>query len=252
MRKPLLIILAVVFLIVILGGYFLWSYMSTNNQTPNNNTSSDASVEQIRDQAMVYLAANHTQTMPLMASLQWTGGRQETGKLGAESNLYTSGAWSVMIEHPVVLDPVYTINVNYSSADWAIRWVGSYHMGILDETTSTISNNTQIALTQPQIRDLMMQYLNAYHNQSSPFMHNMMWTGGRMNMGMMVGSDKYSYQSTGWNMTVQNPVVPTPVYTITIKYVPPDMHTGDPVITWEGTLHNGVITETKFGLAYNI
>lgn len=103
-------------------------------------------------------------------------------------------------------------------------------------------------LNQPGIRDLIMMYLRVYHNNTSPYMQGMMsWTGGKMDMDQMVGSNKYCYQSNGWNVTIQNPVVPNSPYTITAVYMPSGMQHA--MMTWEGTLDNGVITQNSF--AYN-
>jgi hypothetical protein len=65
-----------------------------------------------------------------------------------------------------------------------------------------------------------------------------------MDMGMMVGSNKYSYMSIGWNVTMQNPVVPNPPYTITAVYSQANMNTA--MITWIGTLDNGIIKQTSY------
>ena len=89
-----------------------------------------------------------------------------------------------------------------------------------------------------------MAYLKIYHNETTPYMNDMSWTGGRMDMGMMVGSDKYNYQTNGWNVTMQNPVVPNPIYTITAEYTPANMHSA--MMTWEGTLQNGTITQSSY------
>jgi len=240
MRKTLLAAIVVVLIAVIAGGYLAYSYLSSQNQ-PSNTPTASLSVEQIRDQAMVYIAANHTQTLPLMQTLHWSGGRQDTGVVGSETYQYTGADWEMMIQYPVVPNPTYTINVNYT-AGGGFTWAGTCINGVIAQTSSTLADNT--TLTQEQIRDLTLQYLNAYHNQTSQYMHDLSWTGGRMNMGMMVGSETYSYQSTGWNVTMQYPVVPNPIYTITAQYMPMGMHSA--IMTWDGTLQSGRIAETSY------
>ena len=244
MRKTFLIAVAAVLIIVIAGGYFAWSYLSTPAQNPNTPEAAP-SVEQIRDQAMTYIAANHTQTMPLMQSFHWSGGKQDTGGLGSETYQYTGGSWIIKLQYPVVPNPDYTITANYSDGTCIFDWTGTYHNGVMTQTSSS-DTGAQTMLTQEQIRDLTMQYLMAYHNQTTQYMHGLSWTGGHMNMGMMVGSETYSYQSSGWNVTMQYPVVPTPIYTITAEYTPMEMHSTDYMVTWQGTLQNGTITQTNY------
>ncbi len=227
-------------IIVIIGGYFAYSYLS--NQTPNN-TPTTLSAEQIRDQALTYIAANHTQILTLMPTSHWVGGRQNTGGVGSETYQYTNGNWTMDITYPVVPNPTYTVTANYT-AGGGFNWVGTCINGVITQTSSNLPDAT--TLTQEQVRDLTMMYLEAYHNQTTQYMHDLAWTGGMMDMGMMVGSSKYSYQSSGWNVTMQNPVVPNPTYTITARYMPMNMHSTNAVITWEGALQNGIIAETKY------
>jgi hypothetical protein len=250
MKKLFIVIAAVVLIVVIAGGVLAYTYLLNQNPTttPTGETNTPpmvpTTVDEIRDGAMIYLAANHSGTVMVMDNLAWTGGRQDTGLLGAENYVYTSGSWSCVIDYPVVLNPVYTVTLDYSKADVAVRWVGSYQNGIYCETNAS-TNGIVSDLSENGIRDLTMMYLKVYHNNTSPYMQGMMsWTGGRMDMGMMVGSNKYNYQSNGWNVTIQNPVVPNPPYTITAIYMPSNMHTA--MMTWEGTLDNGTITQTNW------
>ncbi len=245
MRKTLIIAIVVAVLIaVIAGGYLACTYFSNPTQNPNNPETAP-SVEQIRDQAMTYIAANHTLTMPLMQTFHWSGGRQDTDLMGSEIYQYTGGNWTIKLQYPVVPNPDYTITANYSDGSCFFDWTGTYHNSIMTQTSSS-DTDPQAMLTQEQIRDLTMQYLMAYHNQTNQYMHDLTWTGGRMDMGMMVGSDKYSYQSSGWNVTMQNPVVPNPIYTITAQYTSMNMQSGNMVIDWQGTLQNGTITQTSY------
>ncbi len=248
MRKLIIVLIVAVLAIIIVGGYLACTYYSSPSQNPTDNLPTTVSVDQIRDQAMVYIAANHTQTIPLMETISWTGGRQDAGLLGSEKYQYTSGNWTMMLQYPVVPNPIYTITANYTAGD-GFSWMGTYQNGVLNQTSSTI--NAATAVTQEQIRDLTMQYLKAYHNQTTTYMQNLVWSGGRMDMGMMVGSDKYSYQSSGWNVTIQSPVVPNPTYTITAQCsdFSSEGHMTGMVVSWKGTLQDGIIIETAY--SYN-
>ncbi len=241
MKKAVIIAAVIVLIVVIAGGVFAYTYL---NQTPSNDQNGDQtqtlSLDNIRDQAMTYIAANHTQSLPLMTSFHWTGSRDTSGVLGAETYQYTGNDWKVIVEYPVVPNPTYTVTAQYT-AGGGFSWTGTCINGVIAETSCTLPLDTTI--TQEQVRDLTLQYLNAYHNQTQMYMHDLSWHGGRMNMGMMVGSETYNFQSTGWNVTMQYPVVPNPMYSIKADYT---LAGNAPVMMWEGILQNGTMTQTSY------
>jgi hypothetical protein len=240
MRKTFIAVIVIVLIAVIAaGGYLGYTSLQDQNQTPSNPQQITNGIENIRDQALTYVAANHTQTFTVMPTGHWSGGRVDTGLLGAETYQFTNGDWQVSISYPVVQSPIYTINCTAGGLSWS----GTYQDGVINETACSIAADT--LLTEPQMRDLTMMYLQGTHNETSTYMHDMSWTGGQMDMGMMVGSNKYNYQSSGWNMTIQNPVVPNPAYTVTAVYTPTNMHSA--MMTWGGTIYNGTITQTSYG-----
>jgi len=240
MRKILITAIIVVLIVIIAAGYIGLTYLQGQNNTHGNPAQTTNEIENIRDQAMTYLAANHTQTFTLMPKDHWSGGRVDTGLLGAENYLFTTSEWAVSINYPVVPNPIYSITCNYTSAN--LTWIGTYQDGVLAENSCAVETAT--SLDEAGIRDLTMMYLQAYHNETSTYMHDLSWTGGHVDQGMLVGSTKYSFQSGGLNITIQNPVVPNPPYTITVVYTPADAHSA--MMTWIGVLDGGVITQTSY------
>ncbi len=239
--KKISIVLAVVVLIVVIaGGYLAYSFLIPNNNNNDQPQTPALSIENIRDQAMTYVAANHTQTLPMMTNIHWTGGRDESGLLGAETYQYTGSYWDLKIQYPVVPNPTYTISIDYTG-EGGFSWIGTCINGVIAETSCTLPADATI--TQEQVRNLTLQYINAYHNETLLYMHDLSWMGGRMNMGMMVGSETYNYQSTGWNVTMQYPVVPNTIYNVTADYT---LTGNTPVMMWQGTLQNGTITQTSY------
>jgi hypothetical protein len=111
-------------------------------------------------------------------------------------------------------------------------------------TTSPISEPA----SEEKIRDAVINYIRTRHSQAAPYMQEFMWTGGMMPQGMMVGSSTYSYQSNGWNVTMQYPITLNPIYTIAVNYTSPisEMFPPQNMITWSGTWQNGTITETNY------
>ena len=241
MRKAFLIVTVVVLIVVIAGAAFAYSYLTNQSQDNNNQPQTPVfGLEDIRDQAMTYVAANHTQTLPKMSAFHWTGSREESGMLGAETYIYTGNDWKVTIEYPVVPNPTYNLAIQYSG-DGSFNWTGTYTDGVIAEISCTLPLDT--TLTQEQVRDLTLQYIYAYHNETMLYMHDVSWMGGRINHGMMVGSETYNYQSTGWNVTIQYPVVPNPIYKINADYI----LSGDtPAMMWQGKLQNGTIIQNSY------
>ncbi len=244
MKKIILVALAVVLIIVVAGGYLGLTYYT--NQTKDQNKSSVAlSIEQIRDQAMAYVAANYTGTVQLMTSAAWTGGRQDTGLLGSELYQCSSGDWNVQIQYPVVPNPVYSINVSYSTQTDTVSWIGTYS-GVFVETSHAVNIATASFSTQEQARDTALVFIQAYHNETTPYMQSVTWGGGRTTPEGLVGSETYTYQAAGnsfWKVTLQYPVIPNAVYTVNATYYTPSNAN---FIVWQGTLLNGTVTETAY------
>ena len=134
-QQKLIIGIIVVVLIVIIGSVG-WIVINSNqpNATPELTIQ-----EQALNAAMAYIQANHTQTAQLMTNLNWTGGRQDTGLLGAETYIYNSTNWTITIQYPVVPNPIYTINATYSSGNAAVAWQGTYQNGAITETNYTFN-----------------------------------------------------------------------------------------------------------------
>jgi hypothetical protein len=131
-NKTLIIIIAIV-LIVIVAGSVAWVCNDFNFNpapTPTSTPTSATPQEQVRDAVMSFIKINHN-TQPtflmtdLMADLNWTGGRQETGLVGAETYMYTSDFWTVLIKYPVVPNPIYTVYVDFGRISPQVGWQGT-------------------------------------------------------------------------------------------------------------------------------
>jgi hypothetical protein len=100
-----------------------------------------------------------------------------------------------------------------------------------------------------QVRDMTMAYIKANHNETVQYIQSFSWTGGDITPYGIVGGEWYSYQSAGWNITIQYPVALPPgsitIYSITATYasqVTPE----EVIVSWQGTLQNGIITQTAY------
>lgn len=278
-RQTFLMVIAIAAIVIIVGGYATWALLNSNQPdspvatpsptataTPEPSSSPEDTVQQqVRDASMTYIKTNHPETEQLMTGLSWTGGRQETGLIGAETYVYETAHgmiggqwWTVEITYPVVPNPVYTTSINYTQSGVAtpvnIVWQGTYQDQTVTET-SYISNinslPTQLS-TQEQVRDDIMVYIEANHNQTAQYMQNLNWTGGRVTPEGLVGAETYVYETVHgmlggqwWTVELAYPVVLNPVYTVTANYTQSGVLS--PItIAWQGTWQNGTITETSY------
>lgn len=102
---------------------------------------------------------------------------------------------------------------------------------------------------QGHIRDAVMTYVADEHPETAPLMNTAGWTGGRVETDLL-GSETYSYQGGGWDVTVENAVVLDPVYSVTVHYTQPTGEVGIPYnVVWEGLWQDGNITETSYTFA---
>jgi hypothetical protein len=265
-RQALIIGTVVVLIIVIIvGGYIIWQSGYFNptvtpspsvtpsptttpltTPTPTSSATPEASTpEQVRDAAMTYIKTNHNETTQYMLSVSWTGGRTTpSGIVGAETYSYQSEGWNVTMQYPVVPNPIFTVTADYISpvsqvtpAEKIVSWLGTWQNGTISETSY---NNTMLPI-QEQVRNNVMAYLKSKHAETSQYMQNFSWTGGDVTPSGLVGSSTYSYLSSGWNVTMQYPVVPDSIYTVTADY-----NSSGISITWKGTWQNSTITETSY------
>jgi hypothetical protein len=140
-KMALVVVCAAVFVCFISIGWALLHSPSENEPVDQVNDNEFLTPEQIRDAVMGFIEANHPETGQLMGELVWTGGREETGLLGAEIYNYESLGWKVTISYPVIVNPVYAVTVNYSvpagviSIPYAVIWEGSWENGIVTEAS---------------------------------------------------------------------------------------------------------------------
>lgn len=145
-NKTLIIVIAVV-LIVIAAGSVVWVCNDPNfNPTPTSTPTPtpDALQEQVREKVISFIIEKYNVTAdsvmvnpPLATDLDWTGGRQETSLLGAETYIYTIDFWTVVIEYPVVPDPTYTVYVDFGRISPQVAWQGTVEDGNVTENYFT-------------------------------------------------------------------------------------------------------------------
>ncbi len=141
MRYPKLVSLLLMITIFGSVGGVAWAIISSHAH------SEFSTPDQIRDAAMLHIKTSHPETAPFMDGLAWTGGRQNSNGVGAETYSYRSGGWNLTINYPVVANAVYSIRADYSalssseiiSVPYRIIWQGNWQNGEITETEYTFA-----------------------------------------------------------------------------------------------------------------
>jgi hypothetical protein len=95
------------------------------------------------------------------------------------------------------------------------------------------------ATTPEDARDAAMAYMQQNHFEIAPLIPTITtWTSQVVSTGL-VGSSESAFYCEGWVVTVDNPVVVNPTYTVWANYT-------DGTISWAGIYMNGVIQETFY------
>lgn len=250
-KAALGIVVIVIIIVALAGGTALWQsgYLNcpaaspspspTSSPTPTASstpTPEPVTQEQARDAILNFAKTNHNEITPYMQNLNWTGGRVNTGLLGATKYTYISPGWNVTIQNPVIPNPIYTVKANYTQSGISMFLQGTWQNGTVAET---IYINNQLPAAE-QVRNDIVNFLRT-HADAVPYLQTFNWTGGNITPEGLVGSSTYSYINNGWNVTMQYPIVPNPIYAITANY-----NQGTVTIVWRGTWQNTNITETSY------
>lgn len=123
----------------------------------------------------------------------------------------------------------------------AAAYIG--YSGVLNQPAATPTPSpTPEVVTQETVRDSAIMYIATNHADIASLTTDLTWTGGMQETGV-VGSVTYVYLAGNWNVTITNPVVLDPVYTISAVYT----DTANAVtIEWLGTYENEAVTETGY------
>jgi hypothetical protein len=92
-----------------------------------------------------------------------------------------------------------------------------------------------------------VNYLQEHHPETVPFFKITSWSGGLVpNPEGFMGSTTYKYIGIGWDLTIQYPVVPDPIYNVNATYTTPNSQSSSIIVDWQGTWHSGNITEISY------
>ena len=108
------------------------------------------------------------------------------------------------------------------------------------------------AMELPQVRDAAMAYIKTHHEGTSQYMQNLSWSGKDITPPGYTGGEWYSYESGGWNLTINyavglpptTPPLPTG-YSVTANYTA-QTATGQVEVFWQGNVQAGAVTEIAY------
>ena len=127
MKKKFILVIAVATVLLIAVGVGLFFF---NVQTPPEIKARDATIS--------YIKNNHPETSFMMHNFAWEGGIRHNFEAGKNSYLYASPdqGWNLTIQRPEdATDPTYTITAVCTSGGAVLEWHGTYHNGVINETS---------------------------------------------------------------------------------------------------------------------
>jgi hypothetical protein len=110
-----------------------------NGTTPEPQEYVPEPPEFARDTAIDYILQTHEELGVLPVPSSWETQNLTPGLLGASNLQYTGDGWTVTVSYPVVLEPTYTVEVDYTG-EVSFQWIGTLSQeGNVVETNFTVA-----------------------------------------------------------------------------------------------------------------
>ena len=117
--------LTIVFAVIVVAALSTATVLGLQNGTaPENQEAVPEPPESARDTAITYILQTHEELGATQVSTSWTMENLTPGLLGASNLQYTADGWTVTVSYPVVLEPTYTVDVDYSG-EVCFQWTGT-------------------------------------------------------------------------------------------------------------------------------
>lgn len=246
-RRVISLILFLALLIVLVCGYIGVTY--NDSSQPN-----DGNAKAARDSVIAYLSENYPDAQNWTSNLAWSGGRQNASTADLEAYVYCTNEWTVQLNSTTALNPLYVVDANYTKGDVTLDWMGVCQNGTVVEQGYVVYDVDFLAVEPYQAAWGALQYMIENHEDVLEYLNAYGLTGGRVASEGVVGSERYRYVGVAWNETtlyevgwvisVEYPVVPDPVYSVNITYVPAGAVQA--IINWQGTWQDEALTETLY------
>jgi len=95
-----------------------------NGTTPEPQESAPEPPEFARDTAIEYIVQTHEELGALPVPSSWETQNLTPGLFGASNLQYTADGWNITVSYPVVLEPTYTVDVDYTG-EFSFQWTGT-------------------------------------------------------------------------------------------------------------------------------
>ena len=197
--------------------------------------------EVARDLALRYLLEKYSQLADLAAPDEWVfTDLTPEGLLGTCTYRFTAAGWSVTVRFMVVLEPVYTVTVEYSG-DPEFNWEGDVDQSsAVTETSTSLAPAPSGILGPEEARDLAVEYILGKYHELESLTAPAQWDMVDLTPEGLLGYSTIQYTSGDWTVKVGYPVVWKPTYEVeaTIE--------GEPSFTWAGTVsQDGAVYTTQ-------
>lgn len=187
--------------------------------------------EYVRDLAIQYILENYPQLVELAAPEEWEfTDLTPEGLLGASTYRYTGLSWSVTVYFMVVLEPIYTVSVEYSG-DPEFTWGGEVNQSsMVTETSTSLAPATTGILSPEEARGLAVEYILANYPEMEGLKAPAVWETENLTPEGLLGHSTLQYTSGEWTVKIGYAVVWKPTYQVEITI------DGEPSFTWAGTV----------------
>jgi hypothetical protein len=113
-----------IFVVIIVGALLTATVLALKNVDSESPESLPEPPESARDKAVYYILQEHKELGVLQVPASWTMENLTPGLLGASNLQYTAASWTVIVSYPVVLEPTYTVDVEYTG-EVCFQWAGT-------------------------------------------------------------------------------------------------------------------------------
>jgi hypothetical protein len=117
--------ITVVLIIVVVAAFLTATALGLQNgAAPENQESATEHPEFARDTAINYILKAHEELGALSVPDSWEMENLTLIILGASNLQYTNDGWTVNVSYPVVLEPTYTVDIEYT-IEVSFQWAGT-------------------------------------------------------------------------------------------------------------------------------
>jgi hypothetical protein len=186
--------------------------------------------ESARDMIIGYILTTYPQTSSLTLPEQWVfEDATPEGLLGSSTFIYSGMGWTITVKFNIVLEPVYTVIVEYEG-DNGFTWEGTVDQSLtVTETGTSLEPLTKI-ISPEEARDLAIKQAFESFSELKGMTIPTEWNSEDLTPEGLLGYSTTRFTSGDWTVDVAGPVVLHPTYSVDIVY------NGEPGFTWSCTV----------------